>query len=200
MRRSLKKPPNKREENNKDDDNSYDNDSNSSNKYNNNVNYNNNKNEPTITRQPVPINDKNNNNENNINNNNNNNNINKNKENDDIPYEERTKCEKCCGVGVFCPDPCAIPFRDENARRELMGHESFNMNTNEEYRLKYGLHSEHMRRKHPEDWIILHANLGAVEPEINLIIQESIEEALLEAMPKRNDNNVLISPSIFVWM
>ena len=200
MRRSLKKPPNKREENNKDDNNSYDNDSNSSNKYNNNVNYNNNKNEPTITRQPVPINDKNNNNENNINNNNNNNNINKNKENDDIPYEERTKCEKCCGVGVFCPDPCAIPFRDENARRELMGHESFNMNTNEEYRLKYGLHSEHMRRKHPEDWIILHANLGAVEPEINLIIQESIEEALLEAMPKRNDNNVLISPSIFVWM
>ena len=198
MRRSLKKPPNKREENNKDDNNSYDNDSNSSNKYNNNVNYNNNKNEPTITRQPVPINDKNNNNENNINNNNDN--INKNKENDDIPYEERTKCEKCCGVGVFCPDPCAIPFRDENARRELMGHESFNMNTNEEYRLKYGLHSEHMRRKHPEDWIILHANLGAVEPEINLIIQESIEEALLEAMPKRNDNNVLISPSIFVWM
>ena len=196
----MKKPPNKREENNKDDNNSYDNDSNSSNKYNNNVNYNNNKNEPTITRQPVPINDKNNNNENNINNNNNNNNINKNKENDDIPYEERTKCEKCCGVGVFCPDPCAIPFRDENARRELMGHESFNMNTNEEYRLKYGLHSEHMRRKHPEDWIILHANLGAVEPEINLIIQESIEEALLEAMPKRNDNNVLISPSIFVWM
>ena len=76
---------------------------------------------------------------------------------------ELTKCERCCGIGIYCPDPCPPPFlKEENLKRELMGHESFNMNTNDEYRIKYGLQSEHMRRMNPIDWIVKSANLPPV--------------------------------------
>ena len=109
-------------------------------------------------------------------------------------FQEEEECDRCC------PDPCPPEIYNENQKRELMGHESFNMNTNEEYRMKFGLQSEHMRRVHPQDWIIIHANLSVVEPELTLIIQESIDEALAEAAPKRNQKNVLISPSCMVWM
>ena len=118
---------------------------------------------------------------------------------DDEDYE-LTKCEKCCGIGIFCPDPCPPPFmKDENLKRELIGHESFNMNTNEEYRTKYGLQSEHMRRKKPTDWIMENANLLPVEPELSILIKAQIEEAIAEAMPRRNAKGVLISPSCNVW-
>jgi hypothetical protein len=109
-----------------------------------------------------------------------------------------TKCEKCCGVGVFC---CAPAFEKEtNTKRELIGHESFNINTNDEYRLKFGLQSEHMRRAQPEDWIVQSANLGPVEAERTEKIRDLIEEAIKNAQPRRNPKGVLQSPSCMVWL
>ena len=195
-RRSVNKPSNKDEIDSNHTQNSNNNNNNNNNNSqvksentikNDNNGHNSNNNNGTVTKQPFSKNNENVQNDQNIQ-----------KNNRIVTAEsaqfEEEECDRCCA------DPCSPEIYIENQKRELMGHESFNMNTNEEYRIKFGLQSEHMRRVHPKDWIIVHANLGVVEPELSLIIQESIDEALAEAAPKRNQKNVLISPSCMVWM
>jgi hypothetical protein len=124
------------------------------------------------------------------------------------------KNEHCCGVGHHCCHPCAntvapcantcantcapkIGTDEVDEKREMLGHESYNMNTNEEYRLKFGLHSDHMRRMLPQDWIVQSASIGEVDPELSQEMQDRMDRIIEECQPKRNSFNKLISPRWF---
>lgn len=129
----------------------------------------------------------------------------KNDEKNDLKKDDGDKDDdkknKYCGGCCANAKCCDVQFEVENStKREIIGHESFNMNTNEEYRSKFGLNSEHIRRVHPKDWIVQSANLSEVESERDNIIQVQIHQILAESRPKRNMQGEVISPSFFVWI
>ena len=132
-------------------------------------------------------------------------NANPNKKKEELKEDENVKaltnCEEYCGVGSQCPDPCPPPFEKiGEGKRELIGHESFNMNTIDAYRVKYGLESDHMKRVNPCDWIVNNANLTTVEPERTERIQSLIDQVLIESQPRRNNKGQLIAPSCMAWI
>ena len=134
-------------------------------------------------------------------NNTNNNNSTSGEMKDNETTQQLTKCEEYCGVGKQCPDPCPPPFeKTGEGKRELIGHESFNMNTIDEYRVKYGLETDHMKRVNPCDWIVNNANLSGVELERTERIQMLIDQVLSESQPERNSRGQLLAPSFIEWI
>ena len=131
------------------------------------------------------------------NNNEKDNNVKKDDDNDNNDDKKNKYCGGCCASAKCCDRQFEV---ENDTKREIIGHESFNMNTNEEYRLKFGLNSEHLRRVHPKDWIVQSANLSEAEMERDEIIQVQIHQVLVESRPKRNAHGEVISPSFFVWI
>lgn len=106
-----------------------------------------------------------------------------------------TNCGAKCdpqGNDALCkpqPDGSCIPAgqqvpTDENARRWLVGHESYSMATSTEYAVKFGLTSTHLKRARPSDWIAANSDMGHDFKEDS----ETIAVIIENCMPQKDEN------------
>lgn len=71
----------------------------------------------------------------------------------------------------------------ENEKKQLVGHESYNMTTSLEYSKKFGFQTDHMRRKSPTDWIFSSAKLKPFTNDIPEVI-----DLIKRCSPRRNSH------------